>query len=114
MTICTIVQTTSRGFAILDIELTRNNDFYNGQKSREWLRPDSSEKSFFETCFRSLNYFVSKSAIRYREKKTIQSKSVEIFTPCKVSLQYQSFLISSCELPLSLSLSKSISNTMFP
>lgn len=69
MTICTIVQTTSRGFAILDIELTRNNDFYNGQKSREWLRPDSSEKSFFETCFRSLNYFVSKSAIRYREKK---------------------------------------------
>lgn len=69
MTICTIVQTTFRGFAILDIELTRNNDFYNGQKRREWLRPDSSEKSFFETCFRSLNYFVSKSAIRYREKK---------------------------------------------
>lgn len=69
MTICTIVQTTSRVFAILDIELTRNNDFYNGQKRREWLRPDSSEKSFFETCFRSLNYFVSKSTVRYRKEK---------------------------------------------
>lgn len=117
MTICTIVQTTSRGFAILDIELTRNNDFYNGQKRREWLRPDSSEKSFFETCFRSLNYFVSKSTIRYRkEKKNDTIKIGRDFyaitqSIVTISIVLDFFLQTSS---LSLSLSKSISNTMFP